>query len=173
MPAISDAIMSLVSNVGAVTGICILVGLGLVILEIFIPGFGIPGITGTILLVISILLTANSMLEILIMLLFFLVIIAIPLAIMIRLGKKGKLSRGIILESNNIKSESCKIENKDMEYFIGKRGKTKSMLRPAGKIDLDGVMLDAVTEGAFIEVNKEVEVIKVDGIRIVVKEIEM
>lgn len=171
MPAISDAIISLVSNVGAVTCICILVGLGLVILEIFIPGFGVPGITGTVLLLISIFLTAKSILEILIMLLFFLVIIAIPLGIVISLGKKGKLSRGIILESSKVKNETCKIENKDMEYFIGKRGRTKSMLRPAGKIDLDGVMLDAVAEGEFIEANKDIEVIKVDGIRIVVKEI--
>jgi membrane-bound serine protease (ClpP class) len=44
--------------------------------------------------------------------------------------------------------------------MIGKTGKTITVLRPGGKIEIDGDIYDAVSESGFIEPNTAVKVIK-------------
>ena len=60
----------------------------------------------------------------------------------------------------------------DMQVLIGKKGRASSVLRPAGIGDFDGVRLNVVTEGGFIERDLPIEIVSVDGTRIVVKSIE-
>ena len=43
------------------------------------------------------------------------------------------------------------------------------MLRPAGIGDFDGVRLNVVTEGGFIEQGTRIEIVRVEGGRIVVR----
>ncbi len=43
-------------------------------------------------------------------------------------------------------------------------------LRPAGVIVIDHERIDAVSDGSYIDKGKQVEVIKVEGSRIVVRE---
>jgi membrane-bound serine protease (ClpP class) len=44
-------------------------------------------------------------------------------------------------------------------------------LRPAGRADFGGEVLDVVTQGEFIETNQTVEVVEIRGNRVVVKPI--
>ncbi|MFP4180937.1 MAG: NfeD family protein, partial [Spirochaetaceae bacterium] len=55
---------------------------------------------------------------------------------------------------------------------IGSRGKVKTNLRPAGKMEIDGEDYSVVTEGEWIEPGAEVRVIEVAGNRIVVERSE-
>jgi len=59
-----------------------------------------------------------------------------------------------------------------MSAAVGLKGKSVTILRPAGKAEFDGKILDVVTKGEFIENEKEVIVEHVEGVRIVVKEIK-
>ena len=52
---------------------------------------------------------------------------------------------------------------------MGKQGRTTSVLRPAGIGDFDGVRLNVVTEGGFIEQGTRIEIVRVEGGRIVVR----
>ena len=45
------------------------------------------------------------------------------------------------------------------------------MLRPAGKVRIEEMRIDAVSDGEFIPKDREVEVMKVEGNRVVVKEV--
>ena len=56
-----------------------------------------------------------------------------------------------------------------MQVLVGRRGLTSSVLRPAGIADFDGVRLNVVTEGGFIEKDVSVEIVRVEGTRIVVR----
>ena len=56
-----------------------------------------------------------------------------------------------------------------MQVLVGKRGRTSSVLRPAGIGDFDGVRLNVVTEGDFIESGRPIEIARVEGARIVVR----
>ena len=55
---------------------------------------------------------------------------------------------------------------------MGKTGVTDTPLRPAGMAEFDGVKLSVVSEGEFIESGREVTVERVEGNRIVVREVK-
>ncbi len=42
-------------------------------------------------------------------------------------------------------------------------------LRPGGKIEIDGQVLDVVSEGEFVAAGEQVEVLKVEGMRTLVR----
>ena len=56
--------------------------------------------------------------------------------------------------------------------FLGKEGVVLSTLRPAGIAEFDGVRLNVVSDGEYIRKNAQVRIDKVEGARIVVKEIK-
>ncbi|MDD2497965.1 MAG: NfeD family protein, partial [Desulfitobacteriaceae bacterium] len=49
---------------------------------------------------------------------------------------------------------------------------TVTPLRPAGTAEIEGDRIDVVTEGGFIPREAQVKVVKVEGTRIVVREIK-
>jgi membrane-bound serine protease (ClpP class) len=53
--------------------------------------------------------------------------------------------------------------------WIGKRGTALSPLRPAGIAELESERVDVVSQGEYIEANTPIEVVRVDGNRIVVR----
>ena len=56
--------------------------------------------------------------------------------------------------------------------FLGKEGKTLSILRPAGRAVFGEDILGVVTEGDFISQDTRVRVVKVEGNRIVVEKMQ-
>lgn len=162
-----DIIISFFGSLTTVAWILLMAGLLGIVLEIFTPGFGLFGALGIISVVVSILLTANNIFQALVMFILLAMFIGVVITIVVHLAKKGKLGKGIILE-NTVKEKG--INKEDMQFFVGKIAETLTTLRPAGSISIDGVKLDAVADGGFIEKGKKVKVIRVDGIRIVVKE---
>jgi membrane-bound serine protease (ClpP class) len=59
------------------------------------------------------------------------------------------------------------------EVMTGKKGTTQTVLRPSGKIKINGHLYDAVTRGEFIDKGKDVEVIAEAGTSLQVKEIDV
>lgn len=55
--------------------------------------------------------------------------------------------------------------------LIGKRGRTKSPLRPAGKAEIEGDYLDVFSDGGFIDAGTVIEVVRREGNRVIVREI--
>ena len=147
--------------------LCFIVGFALVIFEMFNPGFGIPGAAGIILLIVGILITAKTVEQGLWMGLILLVVLAILLSIVLYSASKGRLSRSLILRQSTDR-ESGFSGTEDMQYLLGKVGIALTALRPAGCADLEGMRLDVVSQGPFIEKGAAITVIEVEGNRIVV-----
>lgn len=164
-------IFSFLHNIEWLQAVLLISGLILLFAEVFIPGFGVAGITGIIVFIIGILLTAETLFEALIMFLLLLLILAIVLVFVIRSATKGRLSRKLIL-----RSEVGKVEGftavEDMNVFLGREGVALSVLRPAGIGLFDGVRLDIVTDGTFLEEGTKIKIIAVEGRRIIVSEIK-
>ena len=55
--------------------------------------------------------------------------------------------------------------------MVGKKGTAFTILRPAGKVMIDGDILDALTRGEHIEKGDEIEVISEEGPTLKVKKI--
>ena len=65
--------------------------------------------------------------------------------------------------------ESSPREGTKLSAFAGLVGTTETVLRPAGKIRLDGATYDAVSEGGFIEAGAAVYVLRAQGSALVVR----
>jgi len=164
-------LFSFVENIELVQAILLTLGLLFLLAEIFIPGFGIAGITGIILFIVGIIMTANTFIEALVMFLILLLILAVVIMIVVRSASKGKLSKTLVL-NDSLSREKGFSGVEDMKIFEGKKGVALTVLRPAGIGMFDGVRLDVVAGGSFIEEGTKIEVTEVEGRRIVVKRIE-
>ena len=53
--------------------------------------------------------------------------------------------------------------------LAGKKGRSVTVLRPAGLVEIEGRKVDVVTEGEMIEPGTAVEVLRVEGNRVIVR----
>lgn len=148
---------------------CLLMGMGLIVLEVFLPGFGLPGITGIMLVCMGTVLAAHyfGMLTAVGILLVIIAILAFLISWVLRSAAKGNMDRSSLFLHQK---DDFNDRQKDMQVLVGKTGRTTSVLRPSGIGDFDGVRLNVVTEGEFLESGVSIKIVRVDGGRIVVKQ---
>ena len=151
--------------------VILVLGFILLIVEMFVPGFGIAGGIGIALLILGIILTAQTPLQALVMFGILVVLVAIVLWIILRSAKKGKLARSLILRSSSTR-EAGYSASRDMSDQVGRTGVASTYLRPAGIGEFEGRRLDVVSEGEFIEKGMCIRITKVFGSRIVVEKCE-
>ena len=151
--------------------ICFVVGIGLLILEAFMPGFGAPGITGVILEVITLVMTwfEHGPVATWAMLLIVLLVLAIAISTSLRSITKGRLSKSSLVHSETESNEDGYRSIEDLAVFMDKEGIATSVLRPTGIADFDGVRLNVSSEGDYIPAGTKVRIIKVEGAKILVK----
>ncbi|WP_062355740.1 NfeD family protein [Bacillus kwashiorkori] len=149
--------------------ILLVLGIILLILELFIPG-GIAGFLGLGAIVFSILLAGENVIHTGISLLVAITIAIFAMVILMKIfGKKMRLLNKIVLRDATTTEEGY-VSNRTRTDLLGKVATTITPLRPSGTIQIDDERVDAVSEGNFINVNKKVKVVKVEGVRIVVRE---
>jgi len=59
----------------------------------------------------------------------------------------------------------------DTRSWLGKTGVAKTILRPAGVVEIDGQDVDVVTSGGFVAKGAEIKVIAQEGMRVVVRKV--
>lgn len=157
---------------GYETLILFLVGIGLLLLEFFLPG-GIVGVIGFIAIIASFFLAAGDVEQMAIAILIALIAGFIAIVVLIKVfGKKmTAFDRIILTDSTN--TESGYVSNVNRNELIGKVGVLVTDLRPSGTLLLDGERIDVVSEGNFIMKGTHVKVIKTEGSRIVVRPFEL
>jgi len=147
-----------------------IVGLVLIALEIFvIPGFGITGIAGIAMVVLGLTFAMidKSIFEFgfgkafeVVFKSFLLVIISISLSLFLSIYFSGKLITSSRIEGLALKSEQKReqgfISVDDKSNLIGKEGITITILRPSGKIEVEGEVLDALSELGYINPGEKV-----------------
>ena len=126
--------------------VVLIIGIVLVGVEFFLPGFGVPGVSGIICTVAGVFLTGRDMSERIMVGVIAIVIIAIVLVVSIIIFNSKKIKSPIKLETD-LQGKNLFIEEKDMEYLLGKKGVAITDLRPSGKGEFDGVKLDVITNG--------------------------
>ncbi|MBG9767470.1 NfeD family protein [Bacillus vallismortis] len=145
-------------------------GVILILLEIFLPG-GIIGLLGLGAIVASLFLAAGSFTVMAISLLIASAVSITAFILLTRvLGKRMKFFKKFVL-NDSTNTESGYVSNQTRTDLIGKVGITYTQLRPAGTVIIDDERLDVVSEGSFTEKDKKVKVVRVEGSRIVVREI--
>ena len=153
------------------SGLAFTLGFILLIVEMFLPNFGVAGISGLILLFIGIMSISKSLTDAMIILLILILLFAIVLFLLLRSGIKGKLSKTVVL-NDMLDKESGYSGTDDLSRFEGMLGVSTSILRPAGTAEFDNIKLDVVTQGEYIKKGTKIKVIKVEGARVIVAEVQ-
>lgn len=147
------------------------VGFILLIAEMFLPG-GIVGIVGGGLVITGLLGAGANVTHMAYSILVAMFVAAIGMVITMKFfGKKLHMLNKLVLHDATT-TEDGYVSNVNRIDLIGRRGITETPLRPAGVMDIEKERLDVVSDGRFIEKGREVEVVKVEGSRIVVREVE-
>jgi len=162
-----------------------IIGLILIAIEIFaIPGFGVTGIIGIILVVTGLTLSlvgnfrdipagliAQDILKA-----FFTVVIAAFISLIISFyGSKRLFSHpvpflgNLALDTTQDKELGYTIADKDYSSMIGRTGFALTILRPAGKIKIEEEVFDAVAINGYISMGQEVEVMRYENAQLYVK----
>jgi len=164
-----------------------IVGLILLVVEIFvIPGFGIFGIIGIVLIVASLVLamifninfdfSLTSSITIFQKIAIVLASLTVGFGISIWLGKKLILADtrfgSIALKTEMTKETGYLSQGEGLFHLVGKQGITTTLLRPSGKIEIENVSYDAISEFGHIERDTSIEVVKFENSQLIVKKIQ-
>ncbi len=150
--------------------IMFVIGLILLVAELFVPG-GILGVIGGALMVMSIIFAGESVTHMVLSIIIAMIIAVVGMVILMKFfGKKLHVFNKLVLRDATT-SEEGYVSNENRIELIGKVGQTLTALRPAGVVEVDNERLDVVSEGTFINAHKQVTIVKVEGSRIVVREI--
>lgn len=154
--------------------ILLVVGIILIAIEIFIPGFGIFGILGLAALGGSIALASQDWMigirSIGIALAVSFIFIILLTTVFHKQLNRGLWSKIVLEEGLQTNETMGTFEQKSQ--LLGQKGVTMTRLRPSGTAKIGGKKYDVVSEGSFIDIDTEVEVVKVEGPRVVVAEVE-
>ena len=159
------------------------VGLVLIVLELFvIPGFGVAGIAGIICLIcgLAFSMVANDYFDFRIdapntlFNAFFLVLISMTggVVLMVIFGKgllQTRAFRRLVLQDEQRSSDGF-TSSMLSKPLVGKTGIAKTVLRPSGKIEIEGQWYDAVALGGFIEAGASVYVEKHENYNLFVRQ---
>jgi membrane-bound serine protease (ClpP class) len=155
------------------------VGLVLLLLEIFvIPGFGVVGISGIILILASIFLSlvgADPFLDMkavsaaIIQLSAALLGAIILIFLLVRFLPKSNIFKKFIL-SEEEKADAGYTSRSNLSELVGLEGVALTTLRPAGTGDFNGRRVDVVADSEYIQNGKPIIVTAVEGMRVVVRE---
>lgn len=150
--------------------ILLVLGIILIIVEFFVAG-GIIGLLGIGAVIASLFLSGASLGHMSLSIAIALIVaIAASIILFKWIGMNRGLFRHIILR-DSATTELGYVSSENRLEFIGLDGTTVTPLRPSGTAEINGERVDVVSEGGFIETNRKIKVVKVEGVRVVVREI--
>jgi membrane-bound serine protease (ClpP class) len=161
-------------------------GIILIAVEIFaIPGFGVTGISGIVLVVAGLTLSLvdnvgfdftnvnfNKILSSL-----FLVIISVFISIVASffitrsLFSKNRLFGSLALDTVQSSSEGYSTSDNGYREMVGKTGIAHTILRPAGKVKIGDDVFDATALTGYIDQGEKIEVVRYETTQLFVRKI--
>ncbi len=174
---------ALLGTVGSLELLLFILGVVLLVVEIFlIPGFGVTGISGILLIVVSLVLSRQDFIwpsfdwqwdilkKNLTLVGGALLGSFVLLAVLFKVFSKMPFLNRLILETVQHREQGFTVQDQDAARdLLGARGVVLTRLRPAGKAEIGGEVLVVVSDGDFLEEGAPVEVIEVSGNRVVVR----
>jgi membrane-bound serine protease (ClpP class) len=153
--------------VGAI--LLLIAAVGLVVAELFLPTHGLLAVLAFLCAAASVYMAylaspaAGLAFGIL-------MLVASPLAFYgaVRIYPRTAVGRKVLLQQPAATSGFDQ-ETEQLAALVGRQGVAMTLLRPAGSVEIDGRMIDAMSEDAVIEAGARIEVIRVSGMKVFVK----
>ena len=146
-------------------------GVLLLIVELFvIPGFGVCGGLGILSVLASFVLAAPNPAAAVWSLLIALALSIAIICFSLKNKKTRKLWSRLVLAQKLDEESGFASADLSLTRFQGHCGRSLTTLRPSGSALIDDEKVDVVTQGEYIEADRPVQVILVEGVRVVVRE---
>ncbi|WP_436796449.1 NfeD family protein [Desulfuribacillus stibiiarsenatis] len=151
--------------------ILFVIGVILLSIEFFAPGFGIFGISGVGAIIAAIIIAAHdTTLGITSLFIAFAITIVISVILVRFFGYRGVWNKIILSETQQ--NESGYIAHQNSNQLLGQTGLAVTPLRPAGTMEIGDTRIDVISQGSFIDRGKTVKIVKIEGTRVIVREIQ-
>jgi membrane-bound serine protease (ClpP class) len=174
---------ALLGTAGSMEILIFVVGVVLLLLEVFIiPGFGVAGISGIVLIGAALVLSRqdfffpefdwqwNVLRQNLLVVFSGVGLAFLSFVVIARFIPQIKPMRNLMLSTSQQVDQGFVVQAPETTAAaVGTRGVAVTTLRPAGKAELQGEVIPVESDGEFVEAGSEVEVIEVSGNRIVVR----
>lgn len=144
------------------------VGILLIIIDGKVLNDGTLAVIGLVSMVLSVSLTAPNIFAGLYAVLGIIIGVASSF-LFLKLFKRRKMWQRIALKDRLTKEAGYSTLTAEYESLLGKKGITLTHLRPIGTVQIDHKEYSAISNAIWINKGMEVEVIQVDGTRILVK----
>lgn len=163
--------ISLISFIGYVfvqphqtwlAGVFLLAGMLLIIIEIFIPGFGVSGLLGACSLVAGIVLLNQNWIKALADIGVSTIVACSLMLFLLKKGFSVKIGQQLILDQQLTRNRGYS-SSKTYRFLEGQVGTTTTMLRPVGKAMIGNHLYDVISDGEIILAHTSVIVTKVEG----------
>ncbi|MEX1297505.1 MAG: NfeD family protein [Desulfotignum sp.] len=147
-----------------------LLGLGVIVIEIFVPSFGLLAALAAGLLLYSLYLVFTTISVNMGLVFVGVDIFVIPVVLL--LGFKALGASSWSLHKRLSRDDGVASQSPDLAAWVGKEGVAVTNLRPSGTVMIGDTRLDAVTDGDYVSSGTPVKVTLVSGNRMVVEKIE-
>jgi len=156
---------------GMEAALLLVLGIILIIVEFFVPG-GIVGALGVASIVGSLLMSGYSLNNMILSICIAFIVAIVAAVILFKyVGANRGLFRLIILKDRTT-SDLGYVSSENRHELLGVEGTALTPLRPSGTALINEERVDVVSEGMFIDANTIVKVVKVEGVRVVVRPAE-
>lgn len=148
-----------------------LVGIALLVAELFMPGFGVSGISGVACLIAVCVLQfmTNKPLVATLVAVVLGTILIVMVVLFMHSMKNGMLFRSPIVLKDKIEADAVKLSQDSLDELIGKTGVAVTPLRPSGIALIEGKRYSVETQATFTEKDQTVTVVSVEGTKITVQ----
>jgi membrane-bound serine protease (ClpP class) len=150
----------------------LLLGLGLVMLEIFVPSGGMLGVLATLSVLVSISMAFYHQGPRAGFVFVLVAMVAVPatLVLAFKLLPQTPVGKQLMLQTPTEAEVLPDDEwRRQLRGLVGQVGRAKSLMLPSGAVEVGGLTVDALSEGLAIEPGTPVRVVEVHGPRVVVR----
>lgn len=152
--------------------ILIVIGLIFCVVEAFVPGFGVFGILGLLMLVagtVYFTLGINQLYWVAVLVVGLVIGVVLIFKVFVRSAQKGKLGKTAIFDTKtNLPVDYDLSGMMEHAKYVNKFGTVTAPCKPAGRIIINDEEIEVVAKSSFIDVGEVVKVIEVQDNKIIV-----
>lgn len=143
-------------------------GIVLLVIELYVPDFGIIGLIGFIAMVIALYFRIGDTVDLLLMGLASLAVAVIVVVALLKMGKQLNISPMFILETS-MNKESGYSSERDLSFLKDQVGVAVTDLRPVGRAKFDDKIYDVISAEEMIPHQASIYVERVQGSKVYVR----
>lgn len=155
----------------------LILGVILMVIECYVPGFGIFGIGGLSCIIGAIVaqgILYKSAAQILFLISLAILAILLIFLIFLRSARFGIIGKTPLVQNKTAIPVDYNNKNKnELKFLLGQRGVAITPLRPSGKFMIDKTVYEGITAGEPIDINEIIKVVDVEGNKIKIEKVEV